>query len=186
MFRIAMTCVLLLGLAGVATASSPVQKVVELLEENRGKVVADLAAEAKEMEEYSTFCDDELSEKGYAIKDATRNIADLEATIQNGEAQVLSFQDEIATLGTEMAVQERNIVAVSSVRKIEKEEFDKVEKELMTSIDQLDRAVVIIKREMSFVQTKGSDKHQQKQPRKDIKLALSIISKLVDAAWVTG
>merc|ERR1719217_1506353 len=134
------------------------------------------------MEEYSTFCDDELSEKGYAIKDATRKIADLEATIQNVDAQVLGFKDEISTLGTEMAAQERKLVAATEGRKKEKADFDKVEKELMTAVDQLDRAVVIIKREMSFVQTKKG----QRPGHKDLRMALDAISKLIDAAWVTS
>ena len=51
---------------------SPSPKVVELLDECKGKVEADLAAEEKAMEEYAVFCDEELKSKGYAIETATR------------------------------------------------------------------------------------------------------------------
>jgi len=57
--------VLLLAVVGCA-AVSPVQKVVELLDECKAKVAKDLAAEASIMEEYTVFCDDELKAKGYA------------------------------------------------------------------------------------------------------------------------
>merc|ERR1719486_743433 len=134
------------------------------------------------MEEYSKFCDDTLSEKGYAIKTATSKIADLEAAIANGDAQILSLADEISTLGTEMAEKERQLVTASTERSAAKDEFKGVEKELMTAVDQLTRAAVIIKREMSFVQTKKG----QRPGHKDLKLALQAISKMIDAAWVTS
>ena len=78
-------CLVLLVL-GSATAEkvSPVQKVIELLDQLKGKVEADLAAEATAMEEYSSWCDTEISDKGYAIKTATREIADHNAAISPG------------------------------------------------------------------------------------------------------
>jgi hypothetical protein len=51
-----------------------VQKVIELLEENKVKITNDLAAEEKEMTAYTEFCDKESSEKGYAIETATRTL----------------------------------------------------------------------------------------------------------------
>merc|ERR1719316_978184 len=48
------------------------------------------------------------------------------------------------------------------------------------AVDQLDRAVVIIKREMSFVQA------GQKAPRKDMKAALDALSSIIDASWVNS
>merc|ERR1719316_1449828 len=48
------------------------------------------------------------------------------------------------------------------------------------AVDQLDRAVVIIKREMSFVQ------QGQKAPRKDMKAALSALQTIIDASWVNS
>jgi chromosome segregation ATPase len=173
---------LALLLPAVADNVSPVQKVIELLQENKAKVAADLAAEADEMEQYSAFCDDTLSEKGYAIKTAGSKIADLTAVIADGEAQIASLADEISTLGTQLAEKERQLVAASTERSAAKTEFEGVEKELMTAVDQLTRAVVIIKREMSFVQTKKG----QRPGHKDLKLALQAISKMIDAAWVTS
>merc|ERR1719213_1209520 len=91
--------VLILSGAAVADAVSPVQKVIELLDDCKGKVAKDLAAEAAVMEEYTVFCDDELKEKGYAIETATREISELGATIEDSKATVLPKTDEISTLG---------------------------------------------------------------------------------------
>ena len=59
------------------------------MEECKAKVEKDLAAEAAAMEEYTTFCDDELKEKGYAIQTAEREIGDLSATIEKSKATII-------------------------------------------------------------------------------------------------
>merc|ERR1719399_1014927 len=123
----------LLLCTGAASGASPVQKVIELLEANRAKVVKDLAAEEKEMEEYAEYCDTESGERGYAIKTADRKISELTAEIADGEAQIAAYQDEISKLGTEMAEKEKELDVAEAVRAAEKDAFAKNEKELVTS-----------------------------------------------------
>jgi len=178
-----LSAIALLCVVGTSFGVSPVQKVVELIADSKGKIAKDLEAEGAEMKEYSDYCDTEMSEKGYAIKTAGRKILDLEAGITDAEAQIVSYKDEIATLGSESAAKEAQLATASAERKSEKAEFEASEKELMTSLDQLTRAVTIIKREMSFVQVKGV-KGSKKRPTQDIKTALAMIGKVIDASWV--
>merc|ERR1719240_1179301 len=98
------------------SAVSPVQKVVELLDECKAKVQSDLDLEAKAMEEYLTFCDDELKDKGYAIETASRSIEDLSATIEDAKAQIVELGDEISTLGTTIAAKEKELMEVTKTR----------------------------------------------------------------------
>merc|ERR1719441_68675 len=100
---------LLLCLVQTGSAGSAIQKVVELLDECKAKVQKDLDAEAKMMEEYTTFCDDELKDKGYAIETAGRAIGDLTASIESGTAQIAALSDEIATLGTTIAAKDAEL-----------------------------------------------------------------------------
>merc|ERR1719281_1023202 len=58
------------------------------------------------MEEYTTFCDDELKAKGYAIQTAEREIADLSATVEDSKATIIEKADEIGSLGTVIAGKE--------------------------------------------------------------------------------
>merc|ERR1719174_2093206 len=102
--------------ASVAESVSPVQKVIELLGECKAKVEKDLAAEAAVMEEYTTFCDDELKEKGYAIETAGREIGDLMATIEDSKATITEKSDEIAELGNLVAAKEKELADASAVR----------------------------------------------------------------------
>merc|ERR1719506_206333 len=116
-------CVLLLSSFLAAESVSPVQKVIELLGECKAKVEKDLAAEAAVMEEYTTFCDDELKEKGYAIQTAEREIGDLMATIEDSKATIVEESDEISTLGTLVAAKEKELADATAVREGKNEEF---------------------------------------------------------------
>merc|ERR1719198_2424596 len=49
------------------------------------------------MEEYLSFCDDELKDKGYAIETASRSIEELSATTEDAKAQIVELGDEIST-----------------------------------------------------------------------------------------
>merc|ERR1719421_1647347 len=146
-----------LVIAVSTTSVSPVQKVVELLEECKAKVQKDLDAEAKAMEEYTTFCDDELSAKGYAIKTAESSIADLTADIEDASAQIAEEEDEVTSLGSEIAAKDKELTKAHMVRTAAHDVFVASEKEMLTSIDELMGAIAQIKQGMvSF--TQGSAK----------------------------
>jgi len=157
-----------------------VAKVIELLQANKLKVKADLEAEAKEMIEYTEFCDTESSEKGYAIKTADRKTLDLEAVIQDGDAQIASLNDEVSTLGSEMAAKEQKLAEANGIRASEKAEFETTEKALVESVDQLSRAMIIIKREMSFVQMDKKGNHNKQR----LQAALKAIGEILNAGWM--
>jgi len=170
--RIAVLCLFLIG----ANAVSPVQKVVELLDECKAKVQKDLDAEAKAMEEYTTFCDDELKDKGYAIETAATEIGDLGATKEYASSMILELSDEIATLGTVIAGKSGELAKATGVRKGQNTDFKAAEAELLKSIDELGRAATVLKRGMSFVQTVNG--------QKKIRDVVSALKTIVDAEWL--
>jgi len=172
MMRFGVLSLLIVG----ASAVSPVQKVVELLDECKAKVQKDLDAEAKAMEEYTAFCDDELKDKGYAIETAATAIGDLSATKENAAALIAELTDEIATLGSTIAAKSGELAKATEVRKAGNADFAAAEKELVTSVDQLGRAATVLKRGMSFVQTANG--------RKKIKDVVNALKNIVDAEFV--
>jgi hypothetical protein len=169
----AMRCsILFLFVAGCA-AVSPVQKVVELLEECKAKVASDLAAEASVMEEYTTFCDDELKAKGYAISTATREIGEQEATIADSKATDVAMSDEISTLGSVMAAKDKELYDATQVRKGQNADFTAAEKELVKSVDECSRAVTALEKGMALLQ--GGQRKEAKKQLKAVSMALSSI-----------
>jgi chromosome segregation ATPase len=175
----------LFWLLGAAQGTSPVQKVIELLEENKVKIANDLAAEEKEMAEYTEYCDKQSSELGYAIKTGTSKIEDLTATIEKCSTKIPAYEDEIATLGTEVASKSKQLYEATELRKKEKVDFDAAEKELMISIDQLDRAVSIIKREMSTITgfAQGATGAKTRK-QKEAELAVKVLKKIIDSSSI--
>merc|ERR1719201_535305 len=96
---------LLVGAA--ATQVSPVQKVIQLLDELKGKVESDLAKEETMMEEYTAWCDEEANTKEDAITSSKRTIGDLEATIEDASATVLSLTSSIDELTNKISSSEK-------------------------------------------------------------------------------
>merc|ERR1719482_533191 len=157
------------------TQVSPVQKVVELLVELKGKVEADLAADEKLMNDYSTYCDEESNNKEDAITSNKRTVGDLNAAISEASASVGTLTTEIEELAAKIATADADLKDATSIRTKEHEDFAAAEAELVDTIDTLARATIVLKRgQTSFLQ-KGS---------KDISMLSMALSKVIEASWV--
>merc|ERR1719498_344368 len=133
------------------------------------------------MAEYTEYCDKSSSDLGYSIKTATSKIEDLTALIEEATNKIPAYEDQIATLGTEVASKQKQLYEATELRKKEKADFDAQEKELVTAIDQLDRAVTIIKREMpSFAQMPAGSKSN-----KTVEVAVKVLGKIVDSGRIS-
>lgn len=148
--------VCLLGLsAGVSAASSsPVDKVIQLLAQLKVKVQDDLQKEGAAMKEYSDFCDDEITEKGFNIKTAGADIERFQAVIEESSSKIEEFTASIAAAGAESAKKSGELAKARDVRAAENADFKAAEKELIEAVDMLSRAAVVLKRGLSLVQGK--------------------------------
>jgi len=159
----------------MAEKVSPVQKVIELLDDLKGKVAADLAAEGAAMEEYASWCDSQISDKGYAIKTATREIADHTAAITDAESTIAAKTAEVGELGSTISAKEGELAKAGSVYNGEKADFSAEETELVDTIDEMANGIVQVKKGASFVQVK-----------KNLNIKMQVLSKIVEASGVTG
>jgi chromosome segregation ATPase len=173
------TAMLAMFVAGVS-AGSPVGKVIELINELKVKVENDLKAEGSAMAEYSTFCDDEQTAKGFAIKTAASDIEGYSAVIEETTGTIQQLSATIETAGAEVAAKQSELESATSVRANENGDFKAAEKELVDAIDTLGRAVTIIKREMSFAQgAKGA-----KNVAKKLEAMSGALSQIISAAYI--
>lgn len=132
---------------------SVIAKVIEMLETEKGKIAADVAAESKEMAAYTEWCDDEISETGYEIRTATRKVDDLSAVIEDRGAQITALDQEIAALGTEIADTNTEMDEANALRKKGEEEFKKNEEEQQLMIDELEKMEIELKQQMEAMTT---------------------------------
>merc|ERR1719305_1988481 len=139
-------------LAASGATLSPVQKVLQLIDDFAAKVTKEAAEEAKVFEEYAKFCDDEATAKDYAIKDSKEAIEELTATITDAKASIDTEASKVGDLSTIVSDTEAELSAAVALREKEKEAFTKVEAELVETTEELSGAQKAIKKSMAFIQ----------------------------------
>jgi len=144
--KVVLLCALLF--AAPAFATNPLSKTIELLDSLAAKISAQGEAEAKAYKEYVEWCDDASSNLAYEIKTGTAKKEELGATISKATADIGASDDHIEELAGSISADERELKEASQVRAKEAADFAASEAELVDAIDTLDRAVMVLEKEM--------------------------------------
>jgi len=154
-----LTLVLILGATSLEAAKvTPVQKVIQLLNGMLEKGKLEKHEEQVQFAAYKQFCDDTTVEKQRAIKEANQLIEVLKADIQKYAADAELLGKEIADHEEDISVWNGDIKAATKVREIEKADYDVLHKDYSESVDALERAITVLKKQSgdrkqaSFVQ----------------------------------
>merc|ERR1719386_97272 len=137
---------------------TPVQKVIELLQGMLEKGKKEKHEEQVQFSAYKQFCDDTMVDKQRAIKEANQMIEMLKADIQKYETDAATLTKEIAGHDEDIATWTGDIKAATNVREIEKTDYDATHKDYSESVDALERAIAVLKKQAydrkqaSFVQ----------------------------------
>mmetsp|Transcript_43865 Transcript_43865/g.76022 ORF Transcript_43865/g.76022 Transcript_43865/m.76022 type:complete len:675 (+) Transcript_43865:74-2098(+) len=126
---------------------TPVQKVLSLLESMLAKGKEEKHAEEVQYAAYKQFCDDTSAEKTAAIADATAKIEKLTADIEQGAATAARLTKEIAGLDADISAKTSDIAAATDQRTTEKADYDAMHKDYSESIDALERAIAVLKKQ---------------------------------------
>merc|ERR1719428_2379564 len=113
---------LIAAASGATVKVSPVQKVIQLIDDMAGKVTKEMNEGVATFEEFAKFCDDEATEKGYAIKDSKEAIDEFTATIVDSKAIVDTEEAAVGDLSTKISDTESELATSTSLR--EKEHAD--------------------------------------------------------------
>jgi len=136
----------LVALAGAAEVT-PVQKVIALMEGMLEKGKKEKHDEQVQFASYKQFCDDTTTEKTRAIAEAAQAIDTLTADIQSYTAKAAQLTKEIAGLDEDISIWEGDIKAATNVRGIEKSDYDVMHKDYSESVDALQRAIAVLKKQ---------------------------------------
>jgi len=160
----------LVMLAGVAHADTftevivasnketPVQKVIQLMQGMLDKGKKEKHEEAVQFAAYKQFCDSVVPEKQNAIAEANAMIEELKADIAKYATDAQHLAKEIAQHDEDISVWNNDKTAATGVRTIEKTDYDAMHKDYSESVDALERAIAVIKKQAmdkaqaSFVQ----------------------------------
>merc|ERR1719465_244316 len=96
---------------------------------------------------YKQFCDDTTVEKKRAIAEAAETIEVLKADIQKYTSDAAQLTKEIAGLDEDISIWNGDIKAATKVREIEKADYDATHKDYSESVDALERAIAVLKKQ---------------------------------------
>merc|ERR1719364_203887 len=150
--KAAMLCVLFVaavpGVLTMQTGTNPLSKTIELLDSLTAKITAEGEKEAKAYKAYVEWCDDASSNLKYEIKTGEAKKEDLQAAISKAAADIAAADDRIEDLSAAISADEKELKQATAVRAKENADFAASEAELVDAIDTLDRAVMVLEKEM--------------------------------------
>merc|ERR1719453_1082404 len=135
------------GVNGSKVEVTPVQKVIQLMEGMLEKGKKEKHEEQVQFAAYKQFCDDTSVEKQRAIAEANEHIDKLKADIQKDAADAARLTKEIAELDEDISIWNGDIKAATNVREIEKADYDATHKDYSESVDALQRAIAVLKKQ---------------------------------------
>jgi len=126
---------------------TPVQKVIQLLQDMAAKGKANKQDEAVKFSAYKQFCDDTAEDKQRSITEANAMIEQLQADIQKAESDAEVLAQQIAELDAEIGSWEADKKKAIEVRDKEHNDYRTTHRDYTESVDALGRAIQILKRQ---------------------------------------
>jgi len=145
--RVIAAAALAFAVGGRAETVTPVQKVIVLLNEMLAKGKSEKHDEQVQFATYKQFCDDTSVEKTRRIKEGDQAIEMLKADIQKAVADSAQLAKEVAEHDADIATWTGDKKAATKVRTIEKADYDAMHKDYSESVDALQRAIVVLKKQ---------------------------------------
>jgi len=144
-FSLAVMAAALVGVNAVEV--TPTQKVVQLLEGMLAKGKEEKHQEQVTFAAYKQFCDDTSVEKARDIKEAEELMAKLDADAKAARAHAAKLGREIAAHEADIATWQGDQAAATKVRSMEKTDYDTMHKDYSESVDALERAIGVLKKQ---------------------------------------
>jgi|Transcript_31383 hypothetical protein len=140
-----------LALCGAANdlQSNPLGTVLELMSSLEAKITKEGEAEAKAFKEFFEWCDDASKNINYEISTGKAKQESLEAKIGELTSAIDVSESKIEELAGAISSAESELTDATSIRTKEASDFAASEKELVDTVDTLDRAISIISTEMA-------------------------------------
>lgn len=162
-------------------AANPVQKVIQLLTELQGKVIAEGEAAHKTYNEFVDWCGKTSMEKQNEIKNGAATQEQLEAEIAKAASIIEDSNTRISELAGSIATDEADLKAATKLREKEQGDFDAVDKELTDTIQTIGKAVGILEKELA---KHGAGAAFLQKPTQGMLEFAEAINTLLDAATV--
>merc|ERR1719159_1355571 len=132
---------------GLRANVSPVQKVIQLMQDMLAKGKQMKMDEEVKFAAYKQFCEGTAEEKKANIADAAAEIEDLQASIEKAESDAAVLAEDIAGLDEDIAGWTSDIKEGAALRAKQKADYETTLRDYEESLDALDRALVVLKKQ---------------------------------------
>jgi len=136
--------VLLLA-ASPATAVTPMEKVIKLLNDLDAKVTAEGKKEAAQYDKFACFCKEQADNKLYAIEKSEAKIKDLKASIEELNTAIAGLNSDISDLSKDISSLESEIKRKTKKREKEHDAYLVKAKDMNEAIDACAAAIAALK-----------------------------------------
>merc|ERR1719316_1554204 len=127
-------------------AVSPIQKVLQIMEEMKAKGIKSKQDEEVRFSSFSQWCDNLSRQKKESIEKGAEQIEQLEADILKAETEISDLSKAIAEAEEDIARWATDMKAVAEVREKEKHDYIKTHEDYAGSVDALERAINVLKK----------------------------------------
>jgi len=180
-----MSTIVLLSLALVSGASkaavTPVQKVIQLLDNMVEKGTQDKQDEQVQFAKFKTFCDSTVADKQRAIEDANEMMEVLSADIEKFQSMAQRLSKEIGQHDSDISTWEGDLDAATKVRAIENQDYIATAKDYDASIDAVDEGIAIINAQQKDVEQEPKQAAAVLTQIKNLKLIPDHSRKIIDS-----
>jgi len=134
--------------ATAAAEVTPVKKVLELLTDLEGKVIKEGQESQKTFAAFSQWCEDRARNLKFEITTGKADVEELKADIDKAISSISSLQTQVEENTGSIASDEADLKAATTIREKEEKDFSAAEKELSEVVGAIERAIMILEREM--------------------------------------
>eukprot|EP00440_Ansanella_granifera_P050578 gb/GFBE01054819.1/.p1 GENE.gb/GFBE01054819.1/~~gb/GFBE01054819.1/.p1 ORF type:complete len:679 (+),score=287.16 gb/GFBE01054819.1/:1-2037(+) len=131
--------------AAIASEVTPVQKVIQLLDNMKDKGRKEMEEEQVQYAKFKQFCEQTLIDKTRSIDEATDKMEVLEADIQSSVSEAERLTNEIAVHTADIEAAKAEKANATSIRETERADFSETLKDYTESIDAIGRALKALK-----------------------------------------
>lgn len=127
---------------------NPISKVLEMIGDLQQKIIGEGEAAQKTYAEFAEWCEDESKNLRFEIKTAKAEVEQLKAAIEKSASDIQTEDSKVEELSASISTDEADLKAATEIRQKEKKDFEAEQKELVDTVDSLERAIMILEREL--------------------------------------
>lgn len=128
--------------------ANPMANVLEMMKQLAGKIEADGAKEADDYRKFMDWCDEACANKKFGVDAASKQVAELEAKVNQAASTIEVATEKIGQLASSIAKAADKLSKAEPLRKRENAAFMTSEKELMEMTETLGAAEKTIEKSM--------------------------------------